>query len=136
MTGYDLMRRLLVGILAVAGACASAPSTNVMRLDPAPHRARPAEDVAVLEALPDGRAYTSLARIEVSDACMEQERAAMVARVRKEAAALGADAIVVERTTTRRGTSGAGALFGRLSRCDERVVAGTAIVYAAPPARE
>lgn len=118
------MKRLLLALLGSALACA--PVTEVTRLDPGRYPARPAAAVEVLEAFPSDRPYTSLARVEISDGGWEESRAEMVARVRTEAARVGADAVVVEPTTTRRLTGASVQGFGRYN---ERVVYGTAIRY-------
>lgn len=125
-------RLLLLAGFAALLACASLnPSSEVLRLDPAQHPPRQAEDVAILEAFPADRGYTSLARIQVTDGGWEESRAKMIERLRAQAGPLGADAIVVEETTTRRRSVMTCVGGGRFS---ERVLAGTAIVYGAPPA--
>lgn len=122
---------LLLAGFALALACASLnPSSEVVRLDPTEHRARHPSDVAILDAFPADRAYTSLARIQVADGGWEESRTKMIERLRQQAGPLGAEAIVVEEVTTRRRAVmtcvGGGGFF-------ERVLAGTAIAYEPPP---
>jgi hypothetical protein len=122
-----MRRRLpLFSALALLLACASLdPSSGVLRLDPAEHPPRPAEEVAVLDAFPSDRGYSALARLQVTDGGWEESRAKMIARLRDLAGPLGAEAIVVEETTTRRRSVMTFLGGGRFS---ERVLVGTAIV--------
>ena len=104
-------------------ACAS---TNVQWLERRALPPRLASSIAILETAPT-RPYRGLARIEVRDRGLGRSEERLRKKLIAKAADLGADAVITEPAVTRRA-------FGWFVLFDDKVLAGTAVVYVeAPP---
>jgi hypothetical protein len=86
--------RVFLAVLLLAGLGACAPATRLVVLDPTPRPARAAEEVEVLRAVPE-RAHEVIAEWRSEKESVFDERRTLRNRARRQAAALGADAIVV-----------------------------------------
>lgn len=128
-----VLRRLALLSIAtltlLAAGCLSVRLTVLAEDLPARHRVA-VDDVVLLAAAPD-RAHRAIARLEVAESALRRaSRRELEAELRRQAAALGADAVVLEGPAARRAT---GVLPAPLviSRWDRRIAVGTAIVFAA-----
>ena len=106
------------GCLALLMACAS---TNVQWLERRALPPQPVSSIAVLETAP-ARPYRGLARIEVRDRGLGRSEERLRKKLMAKAAEIGADAVITEPVVTRRA-------FGWFVLFDDKVLAGTAVVY-------
>jgi hypothetical protein len=111
---------LLAGGLTLA--CAS---VSIQRLEPATTQRAPTTGVILLHGFPS-TPYQALARIEVRDRGLGRSAAALRAKLMDAASQLGANAVVLEPTSTRRSVGGSP---GPIGLYDDVVFAGTAIVH-------
>ena len=110
---------LLSAILS--SACAS---VTILPLDPAPPPMTDPSRIAVLDDFPS-TPYRAIARIQVRDWGIGRTEAFLRRQLLATAAELGAEAVVLERPSTRRTFGGYPGPFGLY---DDLLVAGTAIV--------
>jgi uncharacterized protein YbjQ (UPF0145 family) len=120
---------LLVSVGLLVSGCLSVRVT-LLAAAPAPAAAPAAAttEVALLDAAP-ARPHLAIARLEVAESALRRaSRHELERELRRQAAALGADAVVLEGPGVRRDT---GVLPAPLviSRWDRRIAVGTAIVY-------
>jgi sugar phosphate isomerase/epimerase len=112
----------------LVGGCASVAVDRYVRPERGARAARTAADVVLLDEAP-ASPNTALARIEVRDRGLGRSVERLRRKLASAAAELGADAVVLEPTTTRRSIGGSPYPIGLY---DDRVVAGTAIVHEPP----
>lgn len=108
---------------AIQLACAT---VSVQRLEPKVSLPQPTEQVLLLEEIPPTTPYRALARIEVRDRGRGVSVETLQAQLVEAASELGADAVVLEPTSTPRGVF---VIPGVISLYDDLMVAGTAITF-------
>ena len=125
--GMRITRHIAGAALLFAAAIQLACATvAVQRLEPKVSLPQPTERVLLLEELPS-TPYRALARIEVRDRGRGVSVETLQAQLVEAASKLGADAVVLEPTSTPRGVF---VIPGVISVYDDLMVAGTAIAFA------
>ena len=114
-----------VAILLAAAIQLACATVSVQRLEPKVSLPQPTERVLLLEEAPS-IPYRALARIEVRDRGRGVSVETLRAQLAEAASKLGADAVVLEPTSTPRGVF---VIPGIISVYDDLMVAGTAIAF-------
>ena len=126
--GKRITRHIAGAAILLAAAIQLACATvSVHRFEPKASLPQPTERVLLLEELPS-TPYRALARIEVRDRGRGVSVETLQAQLVEAASKLGADAVVLEPTSTPRGVF---VIPGVVSLYDDLTVAGTAIAFAA-----
>jgi hypothetical protein len=118
-----MRRHGLHSLVVPVFCCLACASVTVQRLEPATPRKTNVDEIAILTAFPSS--YRALGRIEVRDRGLRRSEAQLRRKLLAAAADLGAEAVVLEATTTRRAVGG---FWNPFLLYDDPVVAGVAIV--------